>query len=303
MSLHIKIFLSLFVICLIWGSSWAAVKIGLETVPPIFSVALRLLLASTFLGAVIAVNKINLPRDRNFWILVLIMCITSFSVPFTLIYWAQLQINSGLASVLFATFPFWVALLSHFFLPDERIVHTRLFGIILGFIGIVVIFNDGFQTIGQYHLICMFAIVVSAILQAIGLVVLRRFGEHTNPIMLNFWSMLLSALLLLSASIIIDDYSNVSLTINAVGSLLYLSVFSTAFTFVMYFWLVKHIDAILLSLSAFITPIIAVFIGTVIMEENMTGSLYFGSSLVLIGVVSATYSELLSLFRLRNKPE
>jgi drug/metabolite transporter (DMT)-like permease len=296
MSLRLRIYSGFLVICLFWGSSWAAVKLGLETIPTFLSLGMRFFVASGILGLIITVRRISVPTDKMFWKLVLILCSTSFTIPFVLIYWGQIQVNSGIASVLFATFPLWVAIFSHFFLPDERMTSQRIIGMILGFIGVVIIFNNGFSELSNTALLGMLAIIIGATIQAFGLVALRRYGKNLHPVILNFWPMLLSAVILSAVSICTEDYSTVVFDIKAIGSLVYLSVFCTVITFVIYYWLVKHVEAVVLSLSAFITPVIAVFIGVIIMEEGFTSTAYIGSTIVLIGVAVANISDLKAVY-------
>jgi drug/metabolite transporter (DMT)-like permease len=143
----------------------------------------------------------------------------------------------------------------------------------------------------------MSAIIIGAIIQAFGLIALRRFGKQMHPVMLNFWSMLLSAVILSAVSIGTEEYSTVLFDIKTIGSLVYLSIFCTVVTFVIYFWLVKHMEAVILSLSAFITPVIAVFIGVLVMGEGFTTTAYIGSTIVLIGVAVATIGDLVAIYR------
>ena len=297
MSLRLKVLIGFTVICLLWGSSWAAVKIGLESVPPLLSLGIRFTIASCILGLIVLWKHLRIPTEKKFWMLVLLMCSTSFTVPFVLIYWAQMQISSGLASVLFATYPFWVALISHFILPKEKITCTRIMGIGIGFLGVFFIFNKGFSEVSLSMLYGMAALIAGAIIQAFGLVFLRRMGEHAHPVTLNFCSMSLSALPLFAASYIFEDYSKMIFNTQTLGAILYLSVFCTVMTFVIYFWLVKHVEAIILSLSAFMTPVIAVLIGVLVMKETITQGVYIGSALVLLGVLFTTLGDVYTRYR------
>jgi drug/metabolite transporter (DMT)-like permease len=286
-----RIHLGFIIICLLWGTSWAAVKIGLESIPPFLSLAIRFSIASVILGIIIVLKRLGVPKNRKFWKLAVILCITSFTIPFILIYWAQIQVSSGLASVLFATFPFWVAILSLFFLPNEKISIGRIIGLIFGFLGIIFVFYDGFLSVNNRTLLAMSAIIIGAIIQASGLIALRRSSKHMNPVSLNFWPMLLSIAPFLIASLLIEDYSSAHFDQKAIGSLVYLSVFCTVITFVIYFWLVKRVEAIILSLSAFITPVVAVIIGILFMNEDFTSTIYIGSLLVLIGIAIVTIGD------------
>ena len=297
MSLRLKVLIGFTIICLLWGSSWAAVKIGLESVPPLLSLGIRFTVASFILGLIVFVKHLTIPREKKFWFLVLIMVSTSFTVPFVFIYWAQLQVGSGLASVLFATYPFWVALISHFILPKEKITCTRIMGIGIGFLGVFFIFNKGFSEVSLSMLYGMAALIAGAIIQAFGLVFLRRMGEHAHPVTLNFCSMSLSALPLFAASYIFEDYSKMIFNTQTLGAILYLSIFCTVITFVIYFWLVKHVEAVILSLSAFMTPVIAVLIGVLVMKETITQGVYIGSALVLLGVLFTTLGDVYTRYR------
>jgi drug/metabolite transporter (DMT)-like permease len=297
MSIRLKVLIGFVVICLIWGSSWAAVKIGLESIPPLLSLGMRFTLASMILGSIIFLKHLPIPADKKFWKLVLILCVSSFTVPFVLIYWAQLTVGSGLASVLFATYPFWVGLISHILLPTERITPLRIIGIVIGFLGVIFIFNNGFSTVSLRTMYGMAAIIAGAIIQAFGLVYLRRMGQNAHPVTLNFFSMSLSAVPLFAASLIYENYSALIFDSQSLGAIVYLSVFCTVLTFVIYFWLVKHVEVVILSLSALITPVVAVVIGVIFMGEIITNAVYIGTVLVLIGVAFATIGDLFSRHR------
>jgi drug/metabolite transporter (DMT)-like permease len=146
----------------------------------------------------------------------------------------------------------------------------------------------------------MIALVVGAIIQAFGLISIRRYGEHIHPVTLNLWPMAMSSLPLFAASYAIEEYSKIVYNQQSVGSLLYLALFCTVITFVIYFWLVKHVEAVILSLSAFITPVIAVIIGVLLLREVFTGTMIIGSILVLIGVAVATLNDLVTLYHRRT---
>jgi drug/metabolite transporter (DMT)-like permease len=285
---RLKIYLGISIICILWGSSWAAVKLGLEGMPPLLSLTVRFTMASIILGIIMIFQRQAISKDRNFWKLVCILCVTSFTIPFVLIYLAQIQVSSGLASVLFATFPFWVAILSHFFLINEKISLVRISGLIFGFIGIIFVFYNGLIGESASTFIGMIEIIAAAIIQSSGLILLRRLSMNINPVSLNFCSMSLSIFPLLVGSIFAENYSTVHFDSITLISLSYLSVFCTVVTFVIYFWLIKHIEAVILSLTAFVTPVIAMILGVLFMDEIFTTNTYIGSLLVMIGVIIVT---------------
>jgi len=295
-SLRIKGFAGFVLICLLWGSSWAAVKLGLESIPPLLALGMRFVLASTILGLIVLWKHLAVPRTKKFWTLVLILIGTSFTIPFVLIYWGQQRVDSGLSAVLFATYPFWVALVSHFLLPQEKITIVRMIGIVMGFIGVLFIFKESFTVEAPGTFYGMAAIIAGAIIQAFGLVFLRRLGEEAHPVTLNFCSMSISGVALFAASLLLEDLSALKISMQAIGAVFYLSIFCTVITFVVYFWLVKYIEVVVLSLSAFITPIIAVAVGVILMGETVAQSVYIGSALVLIGVACASIGDIYALY-------
>lgn len=290
-----KVSIGFVVVCLIWGSTWLAIKLGLETVPPFLAAGLRFLLASIVLGGLVFLRNERLPRERGFRALVVFISLTSFSIPFALVYWGQHLIPSALASILFATFPFFVAVFSHIVLPNERISGPKMLGVLLGFIGVYVIFSSELSLGAGLAFGGMVAIVASSLIQAISLVFLKKHGESYSTLSINFVSIGMSAVLLLCTSVVVEDYTNVVFTPKAILSLLFLAIFGTVVTFVTYFWMIKHVQAVLLSMTSFVTPIIAVVLGALVMHEQLAPQIVSGAALVLGGILVANGRDLVKL--------
>ena len=275
------------VICLIWGSSWAAVRVGLEGVPPLFAAAARFALATAVLAVIALFRRERIPRDRTFLLLAGFLALSAVTIPFALVYWAQQRIDSGLAAVLFGTFPFWAALFAHAALPRERLSILKVTAVGAGFAGIVVIFRDSPWSLEAGWLSAL-AIVFSAAIQASSLVAIRKYGGPYSAVMLNLIPMAVGGLLLFAACLTLEDPRNVRITTAAISALLFLATFSTVLTFVLYYWMAKHVPAVLLSFSAIVTPIVAVLTGWMWLGEPITMPLLEGSILVLIGIALVT---------------
>ncbi|MBI4429885.1 MAG: DMT family transporter [Ignavibacteriales bacterium] len=227
------------------------------------------------------------PRKKEFWLLSLVISFNNFSVPYSLIYLGQKNIPTALSSILFATYPFWVASFSHARLADERITFAKGVGMVLGFAGIVVIFSNEVNILGPRSFVGMGSILAAAALQAYALVTLKKKGKPYSPVTLNFSAMLLGAVTLLVASAGTEDIASAKFETHAISSLLYLATFGTVVTFVTYFWLVKHVQAVLLSLTAFVTPPIAIVIGSLVLQERLETEVLLGASMVLTGILCA----------------
>src|SRR5512132_2241304 len=135
-------------LCVVWSSTWLAIKIGLRDLPPISFVAIRFLVAIIVLVAVSMGLTHLLPRGRNDYIVLAVTGVLMFAVNYTLLFWAELHVSSGLAAVLQATIPIFGMFFAHWMLPDEPLRFQRLAGAIIALGGVTVIcarllgFND-----------------------------------------------------------------------------------------------------------------------------------------------------------------
>ena len=290
----IKIILAYTLICLIWGSTWLAIRASLESLTPFISGGSRFLLASIFILLLMKVRGVSLQKDKESLRLYLLMGFLSFVIPFGLVYWAEQFVPSGLASVLFGVYPFFVAIFSYFRMPDETIGKLKIIGMSLGFIGIVVIFSDSFSTDFSNLFLGMIAVALSGIMQAWIAVTLKKSGKHLNPLSMNFIPMLIAGIIGLTVGLLTENLSYININDTAVISVLYLAFFGSLVTFTIFYWLMKKINVIMLSFTAFITPIIALLLGWMIYKETLTTQHLLGSILVLVGLLTANIDSLIN---------
>lgn len=293
----IKIVIAYTVLCFIWGSTWLAIRIGLESLTPIFSAAVRFILASVLVLAIMKIKKIILQTDKAAIRLYIMMGFFSFVIPFGLVYWAEQFVPSGMAAVLFGVYPFWVVIFSYLRMKEEPIGFYKIFGTILGFIGIVVIFSDSFSGDISDYLIGMFAVVVSGTMQAWIAISIKKFGHHLHPLSMNFIPMVIAGFAMIIISFFSEDLSTLKFNENAVLSILYLAAFGSVVTFTSLYWLIKHINVVILSLIAFITPVVALVLGYFLYDEVLSTRHFTGTALVLTGVI---WANLDSIFKLRK---
>lgn len=293
--LAVKVFLAYAAMCLIWGSTWMAIRIGLESLTPIFSAGVRFSVASIFIFALMKIKKIELQTDKESMRLYSLMGFFSFVIPFGLVYWAEQFVPSGMAAVLFAVYPFWVVIFSYIRIPNDSIGYYKIFGTVLGFIGIVIIFSDSFTGDFTDYLIGMFAVVLSGIMQAWIAVSIKKFGHHLHPLSMNFIPMVIAGISMIVIGFAAEDLSGINFTQSAILSILYLAAFGSVITFTTFYWLIKRINLVILSLLAFITPIIALILGFIFYNENLSTRHFVGAALVLTGIFWANLDSLLKL--------
>jgi drug/metabolite transporter (DMT)-like permease len=288
----VKVLLFL-LICGIWGSTWLWIKVGLQELPVLLSLSLRFLTASVVLLIILRLFDIQVPMNEKQIYLYLYLTFFSFLFPFSLVYWAEVTIPSNLASILFSTMPFFVAIFARLFLNEELNLFQKI-GLVLGFIGVVLIFkiDTGRVDLAQNKrfFVSMLAVILSAMLNASVLVMVKKYGSSIHPLAINFIPLTLSGLLLLLASSIIENWSDAKFGIKGVGSVIYLGIFGSIVTFGIYYWLLKKVPAVIMSLTAFLTPVFAVLIGVFIGNEPITLNILLGAVLVLTGMLFVNLS-------------
>lgn len=285
---RLRVWIGLLTISLVWGSTWLAIKIGLESVPPFIGVGLRFLTASIILFVIVRIRGIALSFTAEARRLYATLVMFSYGIPFALVYWAEQYLPSSLGSILFAAFPFWVALFSHALLPTEKLTMFKLGGVVLGFTGLLIIFSgDVHWSSGTLAFMAMSAVVVSTIMQALATVIMRKHGHGANPFALNCVGMFFAGSLLLLLGLATESFSSITWDEKAIGSILYLAVIGSIVAFVTYYWLLKRIEAVYLSLTTFVNPIVAVILGAIILDETLAPKVLLGASFVLLGILVA----------------
>jgi drug/metabolite transporter (DMT)-like permease len=273
---------------LIWGTTWAAIRIGLSGIPPLTGVALRFAIACLVLFGFGLLQRVSFgrsPRERLLWI---INTLLSFCASYVIIYWCEQWVPSGLASVLWATFPLFLACMAHFFLPGERLRLQGILGALIGFGGVAVIFSEDFSLLGGRQVaVASGVLLLSPLAAAVSNIFIKRWGKDVHPVSLAAVPMGLTAGLVGALALVVERGRPLSWTGATVGSLLYLAIVGSAVTFGLYYWLLSHHSATKLSMIAYGTPVIAVLFGAVFMQEPVTPRTLVGSAMVVSGVALA----------------
>jgi drug/metabolite transporter (DMT)-like permease len=278
------------VLTLIWGTTWAAIRVGLTGIPPFSGVAMRFGIAAVLLLALARLRRIPLgrtARERRLWI---VNGLCSFTVSYGAVYWGEQWVPSGLASVLFATFPVFVLLLAHLALPGERMTARTLAGALLAFAGTAVIFSADFEALGGREVRTgSLVLLASPMASAIGSVAVKRWGAGIHPVSLTAVPMALAAAIMGAAAALFERDRTFSFDAASLGALLYLAVMGSAVTFSLYYWLLDHGTATGTSLLAYTIPVVAVAVGILLFDEPLTGRVLAGSAVVVAGVALAAH--------------
>ena len=274
-------------ICLIWGSTWLAIKIGLAGVPPFLAAGLRFVLSTLLVGLILAVRRTSLRLTRDDTICVLSAGVLVFWLDYAAVYWAETRISSGLTAILFSTMPLMTSILSARWTHSETLSGRKIAGILVGVAGTALLFWPH-ERLGLPQAFGMLATLGGSLCAAINLVMLKKYGRRSDPFVLNFFGMALGAACLLAMSAAMENWRTATWNRSNIQALLYLSVFGSVIAFWAYYYLIKRMDATIVSLTTLIIPIVALALGRAFLHETVTPTAVAGIATILVGVAVAS---------------
>ena len=268
-------------ICLIWGTTWLAIRIGLHGLAPLTAAGTRFVIAAVILYAVAWFTGRLRPMRTLPWRLIGVLAIFSFVLDYGLIYIAETQIDSGLVAVLFSAMPFFTMVISYFML-GERTTMRALIGAAIAFAGICVVSLT--QSIHAAPA-ALFVIAAAACASFSNVYAKRHYVE---PLVSLPPAMLLGGAIMLAAGLAHEPlHWNEALSLRSIGALLYLAVAGSAIAFFLMLWLIERLPALTVSMSTLIIPIVALIVGVVFGGEHVDARIILGSLLVLVGLAAA----------------
>ena len=273
------------ILCGIWGSTWLFIKLGLADLPPLTFAGIRFLLAALILTAIILARGVRWPRGRKDWILIAVVGVLQFSLNYGLVFWGEQHIPSGLAAVLQSTFPAFGLVIAHFYLPHERMTLLKVVGVLMGIVGIAIIFSDQLNVAGQMALLGSIALVLSAFFGSYGNVLVKAYSQKIDPLALAAGQMACGFLPLLMLGIITEGNPfRFHWTWIAFGSLAYLVVVGSVIAFALYYWLVRNMEVTKTMLIALVTPVTAVILGLLVLHEKLNWRVFAGGACIISGL-------------------
>jgi drug/metabolite transporter (DMT)-like permease len=277
-------------LCGIWGSTWLFIKVGLQDLPPLSFAAIRFVVASAILWAIIAIRHLELPHARIDWLMLAGTGVLGFTINYGLIFWGEQYISSGLAALLQSTIPAFGLLFAHLHLPAERMTPAKVVGVLFGVIGVGVVFSSQLSLAGTRAFAGCVAIVISAAGAAYSNVLVKAHGGKIEPTTIAATQMTFGMVPILLLGLFMEgNPANLHWTTSAIFSLLYLALVGSVIAFILYYWLVQHIDVTNTMLIALVTPVIAVLVGMIVLDEKMTWRTLAGGALIIFGIALIVY--------------
>ena len=281
---HSGDWLSLLALTVLWGSAFFFNELALASFSPAVLVAGRILIATLLICGYLRLTGETLPRAGRAWLPMVVLAVFGNVLPFHLIAWAQLHITSSLAGILMAVMPLFVLTLAHFFIPGARLTASRLAGFVVGFAGVTVIIGPEFLRglAGNTALLGTMAALGAALSYSISTIYARRLGAG-DPVR-RAAGMLIVASILAAPAALIELPAIAVPSLASVVALAVLGLLATGFATLLYFRLVQGPGPTFLSFVNYLVPAWAVIAGGLLLDEELSISVFLGLALILSGI-------------------
>ncbi len=280
-----KNMLLLFLLASCWGPSFLFIKIAVEEIDPLMLAASRIGIGALVINVFLLVKGERLPLTFAFWKKILVAGFFAQGLPFVLINWGEQYIDSSLASLMNGMVPLFTIVFAQFVLQDERMTVSKTLGVVIGFLGLVILVYPDLKEGVTANTYGILAIAFASVSYGIGLVYIRRHLTKVPSFqapaaqLLSITIYLLPIALWMGPSFNISDISSASL-----WSVTILGVFGTAIAFILYFKLIERTSAGYVSMVTYLMPIYGVILGAVFLNEKITSWMILGAALIFGGI-------------------
>lgn len=273
----------------IWGSSYLAIKIGVETITPLTLVATRMLLGTIILLIILRAKSLSLPSDLNSWKILTVSGMVGSIIPFSLISYGELHVQSGLAALLMGIAPVVTILLAPMVHKDEKLTKRAIIGIIFGALGLFILFGPAALSGFGDHILGQFAILGAALCYAFTTLYVRKYA-NLPALTMGAGSMLIGTIIIIIAAFTFEISASTALpSMASLTAVIYLGIFPTAIATWIYFYLVPQVGAARMSQINFAVPVVGSFLGMVFLNEAFSVNSFFALLMILTAIYFVSY--------------
>jgi drug/metabolite transporter (DMT)-like permease len=278
-------YLALAAVCIIWGTTYLALRIAVLHFPPFLFTAMRQVTAGLLLlGFMLTLGKAAFP-SRTHLMRQAIGGFFMISLGNGLVAWAEMHIPSGVAAIICSLMPVLVILINVTIHKEERPTFPILAGVVLGLLGIVIIFSENLTAFSEAEYIVGIAFTFAAALAwAGGSIWIKKHHTESNPFVNAGLQMFFGGFLLLPISLAFDDLTNITWSGEVAWSLLYLIVFGSLIAYASYAYALRKLPMTIVSLYAYINPLVAVVLGWLILDETLNAKIWLAIGLTITGI-------------------
>lgn len=284
-----RAYLAWVTVCLVWGTTYLAIRIALESIPPMLMAAFRWIVAGGILIVILGLRGERLPGPRA-WPALTILGVLLLGFGNGAVVVAELTVPSGLTAVLVATVPFWMVGIERLTRGGERVTPRSFAGLVLGFAGIVLLVwpELGWGEGGRAFLIGVVSTQIACLGWALGSSYARRRGRtnasHENVLATAAFEMLFGGIVLLIVGLALGEWSRLAFTTRTSLALAHLTLFGAIAGFTAYAYALKHLPVSTVSLYAYVNPVIALVLGALLLHEPFGLRTVVAAAIVFVGM-------------------
>lgn len=286
-------------VILIWTTTplaikWSALGAGFS-----FAVLARMTISVTFCALLLIMLRIRLPLHRRA-LHSYVASGTSMWGTMTLAYWSSQYVSSGLISVLFGLAPLITSFAAMVWLKEESITANKMAGMLLGLAGLVLVFRGGLH-VGDGAGTGLVALFIAVVIQALGLVWIKKVGDNSPPLATTFGSLFVGLPLFFATWWMVDGSLPTVIPERAFVAIAYLGTIGSVLGFMLYYYMIKHMETGRIALINLITPVMALLLGHALNNEAVLPQVWFGTALILAGLGLHRFATQWQIFRRAEK--
>ncbi len=276
-----------------WGTSFLWIKIAVGEIGPMALVTYRLFFGVAVIWLILWLKKFPLVRDPKTLAITALVGLLNTAIPFTLISWGEIHIDSGMAGILNGTVPLFTIIIAHLALHDDRMTPSRIAGLGAGFIGLVLLLGKDLQQVSfTGHFAGQLAVVIAAVMYASSSVIIRRFLKGIPPIQIAAVSMTSALSFMALTAPWLDPRFLLPAEPLTWLAILWLGIFGTALAYLLYFFLIQAWGPTRSTLVTYVMPVMAVLLGVIFLNEPLTWQLVIGGLLIIGGIAIVNFKAL-----------
>ncbi len=278
-------YIALAAVCVIWGTTYLAIRLGVTEFPPFLFSGIRFILAGPLLLGILTITgRLTLP-DRRTLIQQAFAGILMCSFGVGVVGWGELRVSSGLAAIICSVMPVWVILINLVWSTDDRPTLPIVLGLLTGLAGILLIFSEHLGEFGSgQYTISIILTFLANICWAFGSVWLKKNSKGGDPFLNAGLQMTAGGIFLLPMSLVFDDYSGLHWSADMARPLLYLILIGSVGAYTCYSYAIKKLPMTIVSIYAYINPIVAVLLGWLILGEKLNARIGIGIVVTVLGI-------------------
>jgi len=283
----------LFILGLMWGTSYAFIKLGVETLPTFTLIAARLAIGFALLATVVFLARESLPRNPRVYVHLAVMAAINIVIPFTLITHAEKSVDSAIAAILNGSVPLIVIVLAALVFHDEPITLNRAIGVVVGYVGVIILVLPGLTAASSSAVDGELALVGSTIAYAIGAVYSRRNIRGLRPMIPAMVQVGFALVMVTLLAVAFENPLGVAWNTDAIIAVLWLGVLGSGVAYLINFRLLSRVGATATSQLAYLLPVVGIVTGALMFGETVDTQVAIGTILILGGIalVNSRYGQ------------